>query len=102
MYFEIQLLLEGQLVGGVLFGPYIAILSLDASAILFSVPVVYRGILLVHGTYSMVVQVPDETAPTVLHGDVRLLSLAYALRRSVLLPFCSTAVDGVLRTYLTA
>ena len=52
-------------------------LSLDASAILFSVPVVYRGILLVHGTYSMVVQVPDETAPTVLHGDVRLAPLPW-------------------------
>ena len=49
MYFEIQLLLEGQLVGVVLFGPYMAILSLDASAILFSVPVVYRGILLCMG-----------------------------------------------------
>ena len=73
MCFEIQLLLEGQHVGVVLFGPYMAILSLDASAILFSVPVVYRGILLVYGTYSMVAQVPDETVPTVLHGDVRVL-----------------------------
>lgn len=59
--------------GVVLFGPYMAILSLDASDILFSMPVVDRGILLVHGTHSMVAQVLDETAPTVLHGDVRLL-----------------------------